>query len=83
MANRTWPVPEPKGWQHTEEFKRLYPTPAARRVFYEGRRKSYDYVRRGFCRVADIYERDSIPEALHGPRPAAEVEIVILERTTI
>lgn len=89
MANRTWPVSEPRGWQHTSEFFQRYPTKKDRRAFYEARRAAYGYVRRGFCRVADIYNgRDCFPEALHGPRPSREVIVVFvnvieLQNTTL
>jgi len=38
---------EPRGWQHSEEFFKRYPTRAARRKFYQEREKLNREIRQG------------------------------------
>lgn len=45
---RGWKFPnEKRGWQQSDDFKRRYPTRAARREFYEERAQFYQDVRKG------------------------------------
>lgn len=78
--NRTWPTVEPKGWQSSKEFFELYPTPSARRAFYESRRKMNNQIRAG-VRKPDGTLRN-LPAPLHGPRPLGSVAGQVVELTT-
>lgn len=46
---RSWTVPDGHlpGWQNTDLFMSMYPTPTERRIFYARRARYYAHVRAG------------------------------------
>lgn len=65
MANRTWPVLEPRGWQQSPEFFLAFPTRKARRQFYWAREGINRQVRIG-RRSSSTVINFSLPEVLSG-----------------